>query len=85
MPGLFSYIVSKAGLLGFTKTLAREVAPKNVRVLAVAPGFFSTSMTDTLDERFRQESYARTPLQRWGQPEELAWWADLVTHAAARL
>jgi 3-oxoacyl-[acyl-carrier protein] reductase len=72
MPGQVNYSASKAGLLGLTRSLAREVAPKNVRVLHVAPGFFRTEMTEILDPRFIEETHQQTPLGRWGEPEELA-------------
>jgi 3-oxoacyl-[acyl-carrier protein] reductase len=72
MPGQVNYSASKAGLLGFTRSLAREVADKGVRVLHVAPGFFQTAMTELLDPAFIEETYRLTPLGRWGRPEELA-------------
>jgi 3-oxoacyl-[acyl-carrier protein] reductase len=72
MPGQVNYSASKAGLLGFSRSLAREVADKNVRVLHVAPGFFKTDMTVALDPAFVAETYRATPLGRWGTPEELA-------------
>jgi 3-oxoacyl-[acyl-carrier protein] reductase len=72
MPGQVNYSATKAGLLGFTRSLAREVADKNVRVLHVAPGFFKSDMTETLSQEFIDETYQATPLARWGLPEELA-------------
>jgi 3-oxoacyl-[acyl-carrier protein] reductase len=72
MPGQVNYSATKAGLLGFTKSLAREVASKGVRVVSLAPGFFRTDMTESLDEAFRADTYRRTPLGRWGEPHELA-------------
>lgn len=72
MPGQVNYSASKAGLLGFTRSLAREVADKGVRVLHIAPGFFQTEMTELLDPAFIQETYRLTPLGRWGHPDELA-------------
>ncbi len=72
MPGQVNYSATKAGLLGFTRSLAREVADKNVRVLHVAPGFFKSDMTETLTQEFIDETYEATPLGRWGYPEELA-------------
>jgi 3-oxoacyl-[acyl-carrier protein] reductase len=72
MPGQVNYSASKAGLLGFSRSLAREVADKNVRVVHVAPGFFKSDMTEVLDPGFIQETYRVTPLGRWGLPEELA-------------
>ena len=72
MPGQVNYSATKAGLLGFTRSLAREVADKNVRVMHVAPGFFKSDMTETLSAEFIEETYEATPLGRWGLPEELA-------------
>lgn len=72
MPGQVNYSASKAGLLGFTRSLAREVAGKGVRVLTLAPGFFETDMTVTLDPAFIHETERLTPLGRWGSPTELA-------------
>ena len=72
MPGQVNYSATKAGLLGFSRSLAREVAAQGVRVVHVAPGFFKTDMTELLDPEFRAETYRRTPMGRWGLPEELA-------------
>jgi 3-oxoacyl-[acyl-carrier protein] reductase len=72
MPGQVNYSASKAGLLGFSRSLAREVADKGVRVLHVAPGFFESDMTATLDPKFIQETFNATPLGRWGSGAELA-------------
>lgn len=72
MPGQVNYSATKAGLIAFSRSLAREVADKGVRVVHVAPGFFKTDMTELLDVSFREETYRRTPLGRWGFPEELA-------------
>jgi 3-oxoacyl-[acyl-carrier protein] reductase len=77
MPGQVNYSASKAGLLGFSRSLAREVAGKGVRVLHVAPGFFETDMTAALDPKFIRETYRITPLGRWGTPAELA---ELVSY-----
>ena len=84
MPGQVNYSATKAGLMGFTRSLAREVADKGVRVLHVAPGFFKSYMTDTLSPEFVSETFRMTPLQRWGHAEELARTvAYLVSDAAA--
>jgi 3-oxoacyl-[acyl-carrier protein] reductase len=80
MPGQVNYSASKAGLLGFSRSLAREVAGKGVRVLHVAPGFFETDMTATLDPKFIRETHRITPLGRWGTPAELA---ELVSYLAS--
>ena len=80
MPGQVNYSASKAGLLGFSRSLAREVAGKGVRVLHIAPGFFETDMTGALDPKFIRETYRVTPLGRWGTPAELA---ELVSYLAS--
>jgi 3-oxoacyl-[acyl-carrier protein] reductase len=72
MPGQVNYSATKAGLLGFTRSLAREVADKNVRVLHVAPGFFRSDMTERLSQEFIDQTHEATPLGRWGLPAELA-------------
>ena len=70
--GQTNYSASKAGLIGFTKSLAKEVAPRNVRVNAIAPGFIETSMTDRIPEDFRQKLKEAIPLGRVGTAEEAA-------------
>lgn len=72
MPGQVNYAAAKAGVIGFTKSLAREVAPYNVRVNAVAPGFIATEMTAALDEKYRQKATSAIPLGRFGTPDEVA-------------
>ena len=72
MPGQVNYSATKAGLLGFTRSLAREVADKGVRVVHVAPGFFKSEMTDLLSPDFIAETFRMTPLGRWGLAEELS-------------
>ncbi len=72
MPGQVNYSASKAGLLGFSRSLAREVAGKGVRVIHVAPGFFESDMTVTLDPEFIKETFEVTPLGRWGSGVEMA-------------
>ncbi|MCF7927922.1 MAG: 3-oxoacyl-[acyl-carrier-protein] reductase [Spirochaetales bacterium] len=70
--GQTNYSASKAGLIGFTKSLAREVASRGVRVNAVAPGFIQTPMTDKLNDEQREKLMSQIPLGRLGQPEEVA-------------
>ena len=72
MPGQVNYSATKAGLFGFTRSLAREVADKGVRVMHLAPGFFKSEMSDVLTAEFIKETFRVTPLGRWGLPEELA-------------
>lgn len=71
-PGQANYVASKAGLIGLTKSLARELAGRSVRVNAVAPGFIATAMTDRLNDEQRSAISARIPLQRIGTPQEVA-------------
>jgi 3-oxoacyl-[acyl-carrier protein] reductase len=71
--GQSNYAASKAGMIGFTKSLAREVASRNITVNAVAPGFVPTALTDLLSDEQRAGILASTPLGRMGTPEEIAW------------
>jgi len=70
--GQANYCASKAGLMGLTKSNARELARRNVTVNAVAPGFIATDMTDALPENVRAELAAQIPLERLGSPEDIA-------------
>jgi 3-oxoacyl-[acyl-carrier protein] reductase len=71
-PGQANYAAAKAGLIGFTKAVAREVASRNVTVNAVAPGFITTDMVQHLSEETRQQILSRIPMGRFGSPEEVA-------------
>ncbi len=70
--GQVNYGASKAGLEGFTRSLAREVASRSITVNAVAPGFIQTDMTDELPDAQREAILGQVPLSRLGQPEEIA-------------
>ena len=70
--GQTNYSASKAGLIGFTKSLAKETAKRNVRVNAVAPGFIQTDMTDKLSDDVKEEYARAIPLGRMGSPEDIA-------------
>ena len=70
--GQTNYAASKAGIIGFTKSLAKEVAAYNVRVNAVAPGFVETEMMDQLTEKYKKNRLADIPMGRFGKPEEIA-------------
>jgi len=72
LAGQTNYAAAKAGVIGFTKALAREVAPYNIRVNAVAPGFIETDMTSNFTEKAREKFLAMIPLHRFGTPEEVA-------------
>jgi len=70
--GQANYCASKAGLMGLTKSNARELAKRNVTVNAVAPGFIATDMTDALPEKVKQELTAQIPLERLGSADDIA-------------
>ena len=70
--GQINYVASKAGLVGLTKSAARELASRNITVNAVAPGFIETAMTENLPEKTREAMLAQIPLNRFGKPEEVA-------------
>jgi 3-oxoacyl-[acyl-carrier protein] reductase len=70
--GQTNYSASKAGIIGFSKSLARELASRSVRVNVVAPGFISTSMTDVLGEQTKEQIKTQIPLGRIGNAEEVA-------------
>jgi 3-oxoacyl-[acyl-carrier protein] reductase len=70
--GQANYVASKAGLIGLTKAVARELASRNITVNAVAPGFIQTEMTEALPEKTKGEMLAQIPLNRFGTPEEVA-------------
>jgi len=71
-PGQTNYAATKAGLLGFTKSLAREIGSRNVTVNAVAPGFIDTDMTRELGEEQREALIAQIPLNKLGEPADIA-------------
>ena len=71
-PGQANYSASKAGLIGLTKTAAKELASRNVTVNAVAPGFIETDMTAALSEKARTAMLDQVPMRRGGQPEDVA-------------
>ncbi|MFC1568118.1 3-oxoacyl-[acyl-carrier-protein] reductase [Candidatus Margulisiibacteriota bacterium] len=70
--GQANYAASKAGVIGFTKTLAREVASRGITVNAVAPGFIQTAMTDKIPEDIKTKMLGQIPLAKLGQPEDVA-------------
>jgi 3-oxoacyl-[acyl-carrier protein] reductase len=71
--GQTNYAASKAGMIGFTKSLAKELGPRNVTVNAVAPGFVLTDLTAYLSEDLQRRAIETTPLRRMGEPEEIAY------------
>lgn len=70
--GQVNYSTAKAGLLGFTKSLAREIASRGITVNTIAPGFIDTDMTQTLTDEQKQAIFSQVPANRLGKPEEIA-------------
>lgn len=70
--GQANYSASKAGVIGLTKSVARELAGKGITVNAVAPGFINTEMTEVLSDKVKELAVAQIPLKRFGEPEEIA-------------
>jgi 3-oxoacyl-[acyl-carrier protein] reductase len=79
--GQSNYAASKGGIIAFTKSIAREVGSRNITVNAVAPGFIITGMTDKLPSERKEAILAMIPLQRFGQPEDVA---ELVVFLASK-
>jgi 3-oxoacyl-[acyl-carrier protein] reductase len=82
--GMTNYAASKAAILGFTRSLAKECAPRAVTVNALAPGFVETDMLDRLEPRYREQMLAAVPLKRFGTAAEVAELAHFLTLEAAR-
>ena len=70
--GQCNYAASKAGIIGFTKSIAKELASRNILVNAVAPGFIDTDMTECLNDKVKESINNQIPLKRMGTPEEIA-------------
>ena len=79
-PGQTNYAASKAGLLGFTKSLAKEVASRNITVNAITPGYVMTDIVEGLSDRLRRQILSRIPTSRFGTPEDVA---QIVTFLAS--
>jgi 3-oxoacyl-[acyl-carrier protein] reductase len=71
-PGQVNYVASKAGLIGMTKSLAQEMASRNITVNAIAPGFIETDMTAALSDELKANMLAHIPLKRFGKAEDVA-------------
>jgi 3-oxoacyl-[acyl-carrier protein] reductase len=80
-PGQTNYAAAKAGLIGFSKSLAQEVASRNITVNSIAPGFIDSDMTSALDHSQRTALLAKIPLARLGTPEDIA--ASVIFLASA--
>ena len=76
--GQANYAASKAGLIGFTKSVAREVAARGVRVNAIAPGFIESDMTDVIPEKMKEAMLAQIPMKRVGKADEVAQLASFL-------
>ena len=70
--GQANYAASKAGIIGLTKTAAKELAPRNITVNAIAPGFIETDMTAVLSDKAKEAMLGQVPLGRAGKPEDVA-------------
>ncbi len=70
--GQANYAAAKAGVIGFTKTMAKELGSRNIRVNAVAPGYILTDMTDKLSDELKEQIKGQVPLERLGAPEDVA-------------
>ena len=81
--GQANYSASKAGLIGFTKTLARELASRGVTVNAIAPGYIQTAMTDKIPTEVKQKMLESIPMGKLGQPEDIAAAAVFLASGAA--
>ena len=79
--GQANYAASKAGLIGFTKSLAREVASRGILVNAIAPGFIASEMTEVISEKMKEATLAQIPLKHMGKAEEVA---DLTVYLAGQ-
>jgi 3-oxoacyl-[acyl-carrier protein] reductase len=71
-PGQANYGASKAGVIGFTKTIAREFAARGINVNAIAPGYIQTAMTDAVPDRAKEMLKQMIPMERLGRPEDVA-------------
>jgi 3-oxoacyl-[acyl-carrier protein] reductase len=82
-PGQANYSASKAGIIGFTRTVARELGSRGITVNAVAPGFIETQMTDALPESSRDDILKKVPLARLGTPEDVGAAVTFLASGAA--
>jgi 3-oxoacyl-[acyl-carrier protein] reductase len=71
-PGQANYCASKAGVIGFTKAAAKELASRNININAIAPGFIETAMTDILKDDVKESMLSSIPMKKFGTPEDIA-------------
>lgn len=76
--GQTNYAASKAGVIGLTKSLARELASRRITVNAIAPGYIETEMTDVLSDKVKKTMFDQIPLKRFGKAEEIAQTVDFL-------
>ncbi|MCA9925582.1 MAG: SDR family oxidoreductase, partial [Anaerolineales bacterium] len=81
--GQTNYAASKAGIIGFTKSLAREVASRQITANVIAPGFFLTALTDVLPDDAKEQSKSLIPLGRWGELPEVAYLVSFLASGKA--
>lgn len=82
-PGQTNYAATKAGLMGFTKSLAHEVASRGITVNAIAPGFIATDMTDEIPDAHKSKLIEAIPQRRLGQPDDIAHAVEFLTSDGA--
>lgn len=83
-PGQANYAASKAGVIGLTKTAAKELASRGITVNAIAPGFIRTDMTDVLSDKVKEETLKNIPMGKFGEPEDVAKAAAFLASSEAR-
>ena len=84
-PSQANYSAAKAGLIGLTMSMAKELASRSIRVNAIAPGFIQTEMTDKLSDKVKEVGLAAIPMKHFGAVEEVAWIACLSRCPGIRL
>lgn len=81
--GQANYAAAKAGVIGFTKSMARELASRNINVNGIAPGYIATDMTEQLTEQIKDQVAKQIPLQRLGEPEDIAYMVSFLSSEKA--
>jgi 3-oxoacyl-[acyl-carrier protein] reductase len=84
LPGQTNYAAAKAGVIGFTKSLAHEIASRQVTVNAIAPGYIETNMTHKLDQAVKEQALKMIPLKRYGSPLDIAYVVAFLASLEAR-